>query len=144
MKTTRRLFSFLASLALVFSVMVPAANAVVLRASNYFASTAIIATPTGNGNLVFEIDVNATRTMQEVGAKKIIVYEQQSNGYYIAVKTFTRDDTSSLITKNDAFAYARVSYQGKAGVHYYALAAFYAKNSSGSETLYDDSRVVTA
>lgn len=145
MKTaTRRIFSFLASFILVFSVMVPMANAVGLRASNYFASTAIIVTPTGSGNLVLEIDVNATRTMQEVGASKIIVYEQQSNGKYAAVKTFTRDNTSSLITKNDAFAYARVSYHGKVGVNYYALAAFYAKNSRGSETLYDNSKVVTA
>lgn len=113
----RRLFSTLTACFLILTVMTPMVGATVLRSSDYFWSTSVVATPSGNGNLVVEIDVNATRTMKELGASKITIYEQQSTGRYSAVKTFTRDNTSSLITENTAVAYARVSYKGVRGVN---------------------------
>lgn len=78
--------------------------------------------------------------MDKLGATEIIIWERQSDGSYESVKTYT----SGLMDTNTAEAYRRVYYQGTSGVRYYATVALYAKDSSGSETLYSDSRVITA
>lgn len=120
------------------------ASAAETRASDYFAYTDIVAVPTENGEFLVEFDINATKTMEEVGARAIYIYEQQSDGKYELVETFTRYNTDGLIDTNTACAYGRVYYQGTPGVKYFATVALYAKDSDGSETKYRDTRVITA
>lgn len=124
--------------------IIPTANAAITRASDYFWYTEISAVPTENGEFLVEFDINATKTMEEVGAKSIYIYEQQSDGKYELVETFTRYNTDGLIDTNTACAYGRVYYQGTPGVKYFATVALYAKDSDGSETKYRDTRVITA
>ena len=50
------------------------------RASDYFSATSVRAYAENNGVILFEIDVDATHTMQEVGASHVYVYEQQDDG----------------------------------------------------------------
>lgn len=114
------------------------------RASDYFWVTEVWATPLEDGKFIVEFDIGTTQTMQEVGAKKIWIYEQQSDGKYEIVKTFTRDDTDGLIDTNATCAYACVTYQGTPGVKYFAMVALYAKDNNGSETKYRDTNVITA
>ena len=114
------------------------------RASAYFSYTEVVAIPTGNGNITVEFEINATKIMQEVGMTKIVIYERQSNGTYNAVKTFTRYNTSGMIETNESYISSSVSYKGKTGTKYYAMAVFYAKDSKGSEELYDETSVITA
>lgn len=114
------------------------------RASAYFALTDAWTTPTGNGSFIVEFDVTTTHIMQEVGASKIMIWEQQSNGTYSNVKTFTSDNTSGLIDTNESCAYASVTYRGKSGTKYYTTVVFYAKDSKGSEKIYHDTAVFTA
>ena len=114
------------------------------RASAYFSFTDVWATPTGSGNFAVEFEVNATKIMKEVGMTKIVIYERQSDGTYDDVKTFTRYNTSGLIATNNSFAGGTVYYKGKSGTKYYAMAVFYAKDSNGSEELYDETAVFTA
>lgn len=113
-------------------------------ASDYFAYTDLVAIATGNGNFVVEFDINATHTMQEVGATEIKIWEQQSNGKYENVRTYTRYNTSGLISRNTAFGYGSITYAGTSGTKYYATAALYAKNADGDETLYAMTRTITA
>lgn len=112
--------------------------------SDYFAYTDFFATAIGNGQISVEFDINATHTMQEVGATEIKIWEQQSNGRYENVYTFTRYNTSGLIRNNTMFGYAEVIYNGTAGTKYYATGALYAKNADGDETLYAMTRTITA
>lgn len=114
------------------------------RASEYFSYTEVLPIATGNGNITVEFEVNATRVMQEVGVSKIMIWERQSDGTYDNVKTFTRYNTSGMIEYNSSFISSSVSYKGNSGTKYYATAVFYAKNSSGSEEIYSNSRVITA
>ena len=114
------------------------------RASDYFAATDVWATPTSGGSFMVEFEIDATHTMTEIGAKKIYIYEQQSNGDYEEVKTFTSSTTSGLMFYNDYGAYGKVTYKGTAGKKYYALLALYCKDANGSETLYEDTYVITA
>lgn len=124
--------------------MISSGSAIETRASDYFAATGVWATATGGGKFVVEFDINATDIMDEVGATKIVIKERQSDGSYDIVKTFTRYNTSGLIEKNSSCAYGKVSYTGTPGTKYYATAKLYAKDSNGSETMYQGSNTITA
>lgn len=114
------------------------------RASDYFSATSVRAYAENNGVILFEIDVDATHTMQEVGASEVYVYEQQSNGDWEIVYTFRKTSHSSLIWQNSSCAYVDARYQGTIGKKYFATVACYAKDSDGYECLYFDTPVVTA
>lgn len=114
------------------------------RASDYFGATSVRAYAENNGVILFEIDVEATHTMQEVGASEVYVYEQQSDGDWEIVYTFRKTSHSSLIWQNSPCAYVDARYQGTIGKKYFATVACYAKDSDGSEKLMFDTPVVTA
>lgn len=106
-----------------------------IQASDYFGRRNVIASAAGSGKLQIVVDVVAKGIMQEVGATKVTVYEQQSNGSYSPVHTYTRYNTPALIQKNRLSNKFELTYQGKSGTYYYAVAACYAKNASGSEQI---------
>ena len=139
----KRLLSLLfATLLLVsLSTMVCASNA---RASAYFSATDVRAYAKSGGKILFEIDIDATHTMQELGASEIYVYEQQDDGSWDNVYTFTMDEHPYLIETNTAGAFVDATYQGTVGKNYFATVACYAKDSSGYEVLMFDTPDVTA
>lgn len=114
------------------------------RASDYFGYTSVRAYAQSGGKVLFEIDVEATHIMQEVGASEVYVYEQQDDGNWDIVYTFTKESHPSLIETNSACAYVDVVYQGTVGKNYFATVACYAKDSTGYECIYDDTPDVTA
>lgn len=141
----RRIASIFSALLFVVSLCSLAAPAqATARSSDYFAATAVWGTALGSGKVQFDFDINATHQMLEVGAKKIYVCEQQSDGKYAIVKTYSSDDNPDFINTNSAFGDGYVVYQGTAGIKYYALFELYARDSSGSETLVFDTKVITA
>lgn len=124
-------------LTLLFSITIPASA----RASEYFHRTYVKATDIGSGVIRILVDVGATETMQELGATQVIVYEKQSDGSYDPVKTYTRSEYPSLISYNRASHASYITHYGTPGKSYYALCAFYAKNSSGSQIKWSSSNV---
>ncbi|MCI9467881.1 MAG: hypothetical protein HFG45_01070 [Oscillospiraceae bacterium] len=142
MKKHIRLLSVILALALTFS-MIPLANAVEQRGSDYFAASGVQAFAEGGGKVLIEFDIAATDMMDEIGASKIRIYEQQPNGTYSNVHTYTRDDDGMMFT-NDCFAYGDIYYQGISGRKYYAAVSMYCKDSTGSETITRNTNVVTA
>ena len=138
----RRILSLLCALCLLCSLTVPALAAA--RASYYFGCTDVKAYAVGGGEVLFEIDVDATHTMLEVGADVVFVYEQQPNGQYVIVETIERVDNDYMTWKNLAYASIDVYYQGTPGTKYYAYIGCYARDASGSEILYFPTNVVTA
>ena len=139
----KRLLSLLFAMLLLVSLSV-AAYAADARASAYFCSTDVRAYAKSGGKILFEVDIDATHTMQEVGASEIYVYEQQDDGSWNNVYTFEMDEHDYLIETNSIGACVDATYQGTVGKNYYALVACYAKDSSGYERLYDETNVVTA
>ena len=114
-----------------------------VKASDYFSRTQVWATRQGGGKFIIEYDIIATDFMDEVGASVILIMEEQSNGTFKNVHTFYGDDMG-LIDEDTNAAYGCVTYDGTSGVRYYAIVGFYAKNSSGNETLYFDTNTITA
>ena len=139
----KRFLPLLCAMLLLFSLST-AAYAVEARASDYFGYTSVRAYAKSGGKILFEVDIDATHTMQEVGASEIYVYEQQDNGSWDNVYTFTMDEHAYLIETNSMSACVDATYQGTVGKNYYAAVACYAKDSNGYECLYDDTPVVTA
>ena len=141
----KRLFSLLCALILLICLSTAAfATNAGARASDYFSYTSVRAYAKSGGKILFEVDINATHIMQEVGASEIYVYEQQDDGSWDIVYTFTMDEHPYLIETNTAGAYVDATYQGTVGKEYFATVALYAKDSAGAECLYDDTPVVTA
>ena len=139
----KRFLSLLFALLLLFSLST-AAYAVDARASDYFGYTSVRAYAKSGGKILFEVDINATHTMQEVGASEIYVYEQQDDGSWDNVYTFTMDEYAYLIETNSIGACVDATYQGTVGKNYYALVSCYARDSNGAECLYFETSVVTA
>ena len=139
----KRFFSLLFALLLLFSLST-ASYAVEARASDYFGYTSVRAYAKSGGKILFEVDINATHTMQEVGASEIYVYEQQDDGSWDNVYTFTMDEHAYLIETNSIGACVDATYQGTVGKNYFATVACYAKDSSGYEVLMFDTPEVTA
>jgi len=114
------------------------------RASAYFCSTSVRAYAQSGGKILFETDINATHTMQEVGVSDIAVFEKQSDGSWDEVYVFNMEDHPYLIETNSIGACIDATYQGTVGKQYYALVACYAKDSDGYEKLFDETPTVTA
>ena len=121
-----------------------AVYAVDARASAYFGATDVRAYAKSGGKILFEIDIDATHTMQELGASEVYVYEEQDDGTWDNVYTFTMDAHPYLIETNSVGAYVDATYQGTVGKKYFATVACYARDSSGAETLMFDTPIVTA
>lgn len=133
--TKRKALSLFLCIILVFSMAIPASA----RASEYFHRTYVEATDIGGGVIRVKVDLGATETMQELGATQVILYEKKANGTSELVRTYTRENTPSLITYNRASYATYVTYYGSSDKSYYAICAFYAKNSSGYQILWGTS-----
>lgn len=141
----KRINALICALALVLSLPFTAcATETGVRASDYIAFTDVRAYAEDYGKILIEIDVDATHTMLEVGASDVTIYEQQSDGRYVDVYTYTMNTHNGLIRTNSAYAYIDVIYQGTIGKNYYAYVGCYARDSSGAETMYFTSPVVMA
>ena len=141
----KRILSLLCALVMILSLPVVACAAdAEPRASYYFSCTDVRAYAEDNGRILIEIDVDATHTMQEVGASDVWIYEVYSNGDYEIVYSYTKEDYPNLIWTNSTCAYVDVTYQGTVGKQYFATVACYAKDSEGAERRYYDTNLVTA
>lgn len=142
-KNSRHLICLSMALILALSLFVPHACAAE-QASDYFTSTSAVAYAEAGGKILIEADALATGTMDEIGFESITIYEQQSDGSYDDVRTYTRYNTSGMIRTNNVENFKAVTYQGTIGKKYFATIAFYAANDEGSETIYRDTYVVRA
>lgn len=142
----RRIISLGCALMMLASVCsAAAASEAETRSSYYFSATDVRAYAEGGGEILIEIDIDATHTMLEVGASDVYIYEQQSSGSYKNVFTFTSDDYyDDMIETNTAFANLDLYYQGVSGRKYFATVAVYARDSEGAERRYYDTWIVTA
>lgn len=139
----RKIISVILMLAFALSLS-GTAMAVQPRASDYFAYTDVYASAVSDSGILIEIEIDATHTMQKVGATDVYIYEQQSDGDYEIVFTYTSDEYTQLMRSNNAFYTGSITYQGTEGVKYYAICTLYCKDSSGSEIMHMTTNIVTA
>ena len=81
--------------------------------------------------------------MDQIGAKKILLYERIPNSHaWSLVEVFDSDDsqyTSALLSTNASAKSSSVTYtDGSAANDYFAVVRFYAEKDGGSDTIPQD------
>lgn len=92
----------------------------------------------------FEVwfDVVGAGTMQEIGAKSILIERSSDGEQWTAVKSYLPAAYPQMIHENTGIAYDCVTYTGDPGYYYRAYVRCYAKNSSGSGVMFDYAETV--
>ena len=98
----------------------------------------------GKGKVRIEFDMGTTQIMDELGVMHIVIKEENSDGSFSSVKTYSRYNTSGFIDSNSTCHGGSVTYSGTQGKRYYAKVTFYARDENGSETLNQLTNTVTA
>lgn len=119
---------FLAFILCLSSLTIPAEA----RASDYIRNCSAHVSAAGSGKVTVSFSITGTSTMTSIGATKIEI--KNSSG--TTIKTYLNTDVgcSSMMGSNRTTYSSSVTYQGVAGVTYYAVVYFKAGNSSGSDT----------
>lgn len=129
-------FSQLVCLILVFAMVMSttafAAEQPNPRASNFFTASSVYFWHVSGSSYQIWFDVTAVGTMQKLGCSQIRVQRSKDEVNWSTVKTYDMDDYSQM-TKSNTASYANcVSYTATSGYSYRAIVTLYAKNSSGT------------
>lgn len=132
-KRTIRIIALVVALSLILSTVAFAAT----TASAYIAATNAWITRDSNDSSTVEVNfyIVGTNTMDQIGAKKILLYEQTTHGW-ILVKTYNYTDSlyaSTLMKSNSGMHAGYVTYDGSASKGYYAVVKFYSEKDGGSD-----------
>ena len=128
--------------AMVISTAAFAAEPVNPRASMFFTASSVYFWHTSGNSYQIWFDVTAKSTMQKLGASKIKVQRSTDKVNWTTVKTYDMADYSQMTTSN-AFTYANcVSYTATDGYYYRAVVTLYAKNSSGTGEMDEDTAIL--
>lgn len=138
MKKSKRVLCL--ALALILSLCVSTtASAVESRASAYLAAYLAYVYPEGNGKVSVWYEVQATRTMDEVGAITIRLWElAPDSSDWEPVRTWFSSTYPNMLGHNVAHYYGHVNYQGKTGYMYAAYVTVWAGDDGNG-----DSRIIT-
>ncbi|EHQ90132.1 hypothetical protein [Desulfosporosinus youngiae] len=109
------------------------------KASLYIRSTSVTAQAIGNGTLLLENMLGATRIVDQLGVKTIEV-QTLRNGYWQSIYTIVRDD---YLYNTGTYVYD-CYYYGTPGTQYRSYVEFYVADDGGSETKIVTSNPVTA
>lgn len=102
-------------------------------ASNYFMSHSAYFGGSTSTSFQVWFNVTAVNIMSELGVNYIDIERSSDGVNWSVVKTYDKDDYSSLIAYNTHYHSGHVTYSNRqSGYQYRAYVDFYAKNSSGT------------
>lgn len=143
MKQSIKKFS---ALVVVLALCLGIATTASARSSRYLSMYRAWLNTNSNGKIDVVVDVEATTTMDEVGASTIQLWESKDDGEnWTCVRTYVKSLHPEMVDTNASFYYdIAATYNGTPGYQYYAIVAIYAGNSTGSDTRYYQTPTVTA
>lgn len=103
------------------------------RSSNYLDLYGVVLTPKGGGKIVITIDLDGLRTMTQIGATTIFLYESTNSTGFTRIKTYNYEDYPTMMGSGKHFCGDAITYQGVAGRYYYAIGYCYAGDSTGHD-----------
>lgn len=133
----KRAISYILAICMLLSLCIVPAGAVETRASLYLDAYYVDATAVGNGKIVFDFDVDATRTVDVVGATRILVQEKNEDGDWDNVKTYYSGANPDMLAYDTNAHEGSVTYKGTVGKTYRAQIIVHAGDSNG-----EDSRIL--
>ena len=129
--------SFLLVLCSVLTIPAHAENAVEPRESAYIAYHDTYLYKTGSNEFQVWFDVTARTEVTQLGVKKIEVYRSSDQTNWTRMITYRYEDYPELMDYGSGAHAGHVTYTcATSGFYYKAYVAFYAKNSTGSGTIY--------
>lgn len=137
--TKKNLLVRIVALVLVFATIAPlgvSATGAQPRASAYLDSYSAYVYPAGSGNVRVYYSVVGTDYMDEIGYLRIAIYESTDNSNFTCVRTFTDDNTPSLMDYNDYYHSGSVTYDGVVGRYYKAYVCVWAGENGSGDTRY--------
>lgn len=111
----------------------PLASAAVYS-SNYISFSSASISKASSGTVKIRFDVTGKFGVNEVGAKKVVVYESPDDSTWTAKKTFYPSTTSDMMFYGVKNASSNVTYTGRAGYYYYAVVTVYAGTDGTGDT----------
>lgn len=138
-KTKRSLLVRIVALVLVLSTLAPmavSATGAQSRASAYLNSYSAYVSVPGSGKVQVYYSVVGTDYMDSLGYLRIAIYESTDNSNFTCVRTFTDDNTPSLMDYNDYYHSGSVTYYGVVGRYYKAYVCVWAGNDGAGDTRY--------
>ena len=144
-RTAKQFLCMFVILAISVSIcVVPAAAS--LHSSLYLDAYSAWLTPKRGGAIVVAVDVQAVGYMDEIGAKRIEIFESKNQGKTWTTKKIYLNYITPGMYVTDAFYYYDdpVTYYGTPGYEYYADVTVYAVDSTGSDSRVYSTPVVTA
>ena len=133
----KRAVSYILAICMLVSLCIVPAGAVEARASLYLDDYYVDANAIGNGKILIEFDVDATRTVDVVGATRILVQEKNEDGDWDNVKTYYSGANPSMLAYDTNAHVGSVTYKGTVGKTYRAQIIVHAGDSNG-----EDSRIL--
>ena len=128
----KRLTQILALSVLVVLCLSTSALATARRASlyldDYYVNSAAL-----SGRVVIEFDVDATKTVSQVGAGCIVLQEKNSSGKWTNVAYYYPVDYPDMVAYNRSSHEGSVTYYGTVGNQYRGIVTVYAKDANGED-----------
>lgn len=129
----KRIISTVALILALVTLMAPMASAAVYS-SDYISFCSASITKSSSGTVKVTFNVGGKIGVNEVGAKKVVIYESPDNQTWTLKKTFSSSTTPSMITYDVRSASSNVTYTGQAGYYYYAVVTIYAGTDGTGDT----------
>lgn len=143
MKRFTQLVCIILVLATVFTTTAFAAEIPEPRASMFFARSSVYFWHVSGSEYEIWFDVTGKNTMTELGASKIVVERSTDLVNWTPVKTYNKANYSQMTTNVGTITYANcVTYYPTSGYAYRAVVTLYAKNSSGTGEMDEDTAIL--
>ena len=113
------------------------------RASNFFSYSSVYFWHSSGSQYQIWFDVTAVSRMNELGASKIVVERSSDLVNWTPVKTFNKSSYPQMTTTTTTAGYANyVTYAPADGYAYRAVVTLYARNSSGTGEMDEDTAIL--
>ena len=112
------------------------------RASNYFGASSVYFWHTSGNNYQIWFDVTAVGTMTKLGVSEIKVLQSTDKVNWTTVKTYDMDDYSQMTRSNTVAHASYVPFTATTGYYYVAEVTLYAKNSSGTAEMTEETAIL--
>lgn len=127
---------FVALLLAMFFISPINANATEARASLYLDSYSAYPYAAGAGKVQIWFSVTGTRTMDDIGALTIQVYESTDNSNWTWVQSYSNANYPRMLGHDTVYYSGHVDYQGRTGRYYKAYVCIWAGKDGGGDNRY--------
>lgn len=112
------------------------------RASNFFTASSVYFWHVSGSSYQIWFRVTGVGTMQKIGVSKIVVEHSTDEVDWTPVKTYLMEDYSQMTCENTTSHSGYVPYTATSGYSYRAVVTLYAKNSSGTGEMTEQTAIL--